>query len=466
MKALHLFTFIILTCACKKFVTVPLPGIESDISDIFTNDVTARSAMLGIYGEMIGKNGFASGNTRSAAYLCGLSADELESYSSMPMIREFYDNGITTGNKAIETALWGAPYKCIHAANIILEELPGAASVSDSVKNQLLGEALFTRAFCYFYLVNLFGEVPNVRSTDYHINATLPRASRDTIYKNIILDLRDAQKKLDVDYLNNDTSYNERIRPNKWAATALLARALLYTGDWAGAEAQASLVIAATDKYSLEDSLNQVFVIKSREAIWQLKSNTPGINTWEGKNLILISTPGNGESSSACLSKHLRETFEQGDLRRSLWVDSITTADKKTYYYPYKYKVKSGDELSEYSMVLRLAEQYLIRAEARVRLGNNVGATGDLNMIRRRAGLPAYSGASDKSPLIAAILRERQLELFSEWGHRWLDLKRTGQAGKTLSETKTTGWQDFDTLYPIPKNECLLNPFLTQNSGY
>jgi hypothetical protein len=144
-----------------------------------------------------------------------------------------------------------------------------------------------------------------------------------------------------------------------------------------------------------------------------------------------------------------------------------------TYYYPFKYKIDSlGAPVSEYEMVLRLGEQYLIRAEAEA---NGTGGTGaaisDLNVIRNRAGLPNYSGASDPTSVSNAIYHERQVELFTEWGHRWLDLKRTGMVDTVMGTggacaakggTWNTNWQ----WYPISLYELQHDPNLQQNSGY
>jgi hypothetical protein len=117
--------------------------------------------------------------------------------------------------------------------------------------------------------------------------------------------------------------------------------------------------------------------------------------------------------------------------------------------------------------VFRLAEQFLIRAEARAHLDKITGANSakaDLNMIRDRAGLPP-TVASTKEEMLAAILQERRMELFVEWGHRWFDLKRTGKASEVLSVLKPR-WDPTDVLYPIPYNELQLNPNMMQNAGY
>ena len=116
-------------------------------------------------------------------------------------------------------------------------------------------------------------------------------------------------------------------------------------------------------------------------------------------------------------------------------------------------------------MILRLAEQYLIRAEARAQQGNLTGAIGDLNIIRERAGLPDLSTALTQDKVIAAVMQERRIELVSEWGQRWLDLKRTGQVDSVLSKIKPT-WKINGQLYPIPQSELTNDPNLVQNPGY
>ncbi len=150
----------------------------------------------------------------------------------------------------------------------------------------------------------------------------------------------------------------------------------------------------------------------------------------------------------------------------------IQTA-RNTWYFPYKYKyntLTTNGTVYEYTMVLRLAEQYLIRAEAKVQTGDAT-AVNDLNAVRHRAGLADYAGSTDKNSLLAAILHERQVELFTEWGQRWFDLIRTGNVDAVMSivtpqkgGTWTTG--GHQTLYPIPIADIAADPNLTQNPGY
>jgi hypothetical protein len=147
------------------------------------------------------------------------------------------------------------------------------------------------------------------------------------------------------------------------------------------------------------------------------------------------------------------------------WVGSVTQGTNK-WYFPRKYKEKSNTNSSvEYSIVFRLAEMYLIRAEARAKEGNLSGAKDDLNKIRNTAGL-GNTNASTSNEINNAILAERKFELFTEYGQRFFDLKRTGTLDLHLASAKP-GWNTTDNLLPLPANELIANPNLRpQNPGY
>jgi hypothetical protein len=115
-------------------------------------------------------------------------------------------------------------------------------------------------------------------------------------------------------------------------------------------------------------------------------------------------------------------------------------------------------------MIFRLGEVYLIRAEAAAELGNTTAALNDLNTVRARAGLTP-SAAVSQEDILAAILHERQTELFCEWATRWLDLKRTGTINTVLGAEKP-GWQPTDALFPVPNPEIQVDNLLKQNPGY
>jgi hypothetical protein len=163
------------------------------------------------------------------------------------------------------------------------------------------------------------------------------------------------------------------------------------------------------------------------------------------------------------ITKELWNAFEMGDLRRLNWIKSGPFGN-----YPYKYTVYlSAADIppTEYNVVLRLAEQYLIRAEARANQNKIEDAVADINIIRTRAGLSSLSTNIDSEQCLHDIEQERRTELFTEWGHRWIDLKRTGRANTVFSKVKSN-WQYYDTLYPIPFAELETAPNLEQNPGY
>jgi hypothetical protein len=282
------------------------------------------------------------------------------------------------------------------------------------------------------------------------------------VYQQIVNDLKDAQNLLATDYT---FSGNERIRPNKWAASALLARVYLYTRDYSNAELQSTAIINNTSLFSLANDLNNVFLKNSAEAIWQLMPVRANQNTNEGRFFILTGPP-TSSAPGITISTSLLNLFENGDNRKFNWINSRVVGIN-TYFYPYKYKVKtiSGTGLTEYYTVFRLAEQFLIRAEARTQQNNLSGALADINAIRNRAGL-SNSTANDKSSLTLQIEKERFTELFAEWGHRWFDLKRTNRADAILSSLKTPNWQLSDILLPIPKAQIDNDPNIVQNPGY
>jgi len=460
MRSLFLFILLLYFFAsCTKFVKVPNPPNQIVRSDVFSSEATATSAVLGIYSSMAGDITMASVST---SLLPGLSSDELTAYAGSGSLEEFYTNSINPSNSSL-SQYWGNAYQYIYGANSIIEGLTNNNSINVSARNQLTGEAKFIRAFCYFYLANLFGDVPLILSTDYNQNAVAHRTARKLVFDQIEQDLSDAVNEMSDQYLSADnTPTSERARPNKWAATAMLARVDLFNGNWDAAISNSTAIIDQSGIYGLVYNLDSVFLANSNEAIWQLiPPVTARIDTWEAEVYILFGAPSG--SYGVSLSDKLVESFEPGDARRIHWIDSISVAGFK-YYYAYKYKVSIRDLTIEYYMILRLSEQYLIRAEARARAGDLSGALSDLNIIRSKAGLP-NSTASDLNSVLGAIQSERRFELFTEWGHRWLDLKRTGTADAVLGPVKT-GWNATDTLYPIPQIEMQNDPYLTQNPNY
>lgn len=438
---------VLLSVGCEDFVNIDPPIKELTTATVFAEDATATGAVLGLYSRIWDYGYYFS-------LICGLSSDELETTNTNLNQIQFYENEINPNNLLIASR-WEGLYDVINRANAILKGLEESQSLTSSVKSQLAGETKFMRALSYFYLINLFGDVPLISSSDYRISGVEPRSSTEDVYGSIVDDLTAAQQLLTDEYVTEN-----RARINRASATAMLSRVYLYTGDWVKAEAEADKVIS-NDLYHLESNLNEVFLTGSSEAILQFFPAINGtLNTMEG--LFYLPLFGNYTLSGTLLSHRLINIFEEEDQRKLNWIGSGLN-NGSPFYYPFKYKVFSSEIKTEYSVTLRLSEQYLIRAEARTMLGNYEGARDDLNAIRNRAGL-TDTDANDEAMLLNAIIAERRVELFGEWGHRWIDLKRYNKADDELSYKP--GWEATDILYPIPEREVLVNPNMIQNAGY
>ncbi len=441
----------VLNTSCKKFIEIPLPVDQPTTTTVFSDDQTATSAINGLYSSMMIQN-FSMFNSGITLYPA-LSADEL--YNTFPdaNIAPFTNNALNSNSSIVDANFWKKCYNHIYQINAILNGLSNSTEISQTVKKQLSGETKFARALCYFYMINLFGDVPYIASTNYEENATVSRTLVSEIYQSIITDLQEA-----INLMSSDYPSSGKVRPNKWTATSLLARVYLYQKRWNEAEEAATMVINS-GIYSLSP-INSVFWGNSSEAIWQLLPVLTFLNTADGFTFIPFST---SVKPQYAVTDWLLSSFENNDQRKSSWLNS-STVNGQPYYYPFKYKIRSGNTVTEYNMMFRLAELYLIRSEARAMLNHISGSQDDLNIIRNRAGLPNTT-ANNETALLSAIEHERQIEFFAECGHRWFDLKRTGRINNVLGTIKT-GWQTTDSLYPIPLSELQSNINLTQNAGY
>ncbi len=246
----------------------------------------------------------------------------------------------------------------------------------------------------------------------------------------------------------------------------MLAKVDLYTGNWTDAETQATSVIGTTSLFGLQTDLTRVFTPSNTEAIWQFYNDPSGYTSYASTVL-----PSTSLRVPTCiLSPSLLGAFEPGDTRKTAWTATIVY-NGTTYTYPAKYKSVTTGANAEYFTVLRLAEMYLIRAEARANRDNISGAVADVNILRARAraidtALPDYPSTISKDDCLSAIIHERQIELNSENGNRWFDLKRTGRINTVLGAVKPTLWTPNAALYPIPQASVLANSNLKQNPGY
>jgi hypothetical protein len=448
-------TGIVLFCmGCDNFVDIDLPKSQLNSSDVFQDKATADAAMTNIYAK-IRDTGLLTGGMEGMSHQLGNYTDELTFYgNASATTKNFYTNSLLVTNRNVAD-WWNFTYNQIYDANALYEGVHNSTALATEDKNRLKGEALFVRALLHFYLVNLYGNIPYIVTTDYTQNSRVYRLTENEVYIKIKTDLTTAIELLPEKYYSA-----ERVRPNKFVAHALLSRVDLYMGLWDEAANEASAVLNNTI-YSLQTNLDVSFLKDSPATIWQFSSSASGNNTIEATTFIFNSGP----PPNSALSQKLIESFEAGDKRKTQWTTAITDGNE-TWFYPSKYKQNENTGSStEFSIVLRIEEQYLIRAEARARQGDLIGAKEDLNSIRNKAGIGETKAVSQQE-IIDAVLRERNVELFTEFGHRFFDLKRTNNLDTVLISVKP-GWNSYERQLPLPQAELLLNPnLLPQNTGY
>ncbi|WP_162847129.1 RagB/SusD family nutrient uptake outer membrane protein [Mucilaginibacter gracilis] len=454
----------ILVAGCNKFVDVPAPVDSITGARAFDTDAKADAAVRGMYLYMVLGNTSGYGSTSPGLGVC---SDELSltTNTTSNAYYQLYNNAITSVNSSIYNYYWAPMYNVIYTANAIIEGCANSTGMSAAAKIQYTAEAKFLRAVNYFYLVNLWGDVPMPVSSDYTVNENLSRTPASQVYSLIVADLQYAQANLAKTYLGGALRY----RANRYAASAMLARVYLYQQDWADAETAATDVIdgAGSSVYAMEPTLNNAFLVTSKEVILQIVQPATNLYTWDAFNFVpsLATSLPNYPITDA-----LYYSFETGDLRKTNWIKTITIGTV-TAHAPYKYKLTSGTTATasrtEALVFLRLGEQYLIRAEARAQQNKLATAITDLDAVRHRAGITLIGTTQPniiQADLLTKIAHERFVELFAEQGHRWLDLKRTGQADVVLAGKPN--WTPQAQLFPIPATDITNDHNLVQNPGY
>ncbi|TDX01542.1 RagB/SusD family nutrient uptake outer membrane protein [Dinghuibacter silviterrae] len=468
MKWTILSALLFLLASCKKYLDVPLPINEIASQSAFSNDAAAGASLNAIYAGLFTSDVF--GGTSGVGYATGMYGDELTNYNSLnTSFQAVYQDEVSSTLGGV-TATWSTLYTQMYAINQAIAYIPQSSSLV--YQNQWLGEAYFLRGLCYFYLTNLYGDVPLVLTTDYLANNSLARTPQAGVYTQIISDLKMAQSLLSDAYHNGSGSATaDRGRPNRMAATALLSRTYLYTSQWANAESEADSLLGDATDYQLAAPAG-VFLINSKEIIWglvPLGSPYPAYAVQDAPVYYLA--PGTippATGVAVALSDSLVKAFEPNDTRFTNWV-SVDSTTGGVLYFAYKYKAfKNLTAPVESTVMLRLGEQYLIRAEARAEQNNLSGAAADLNAVRARAGL-GVTTAVTQAALLSAILKERRIELFLENGNRFLDLRRTGNLDAVMGSVATAkggSWSSYKEWWPIPATDIQNDKQLTQTPGF
>lgn len=425
--------------SCKKYLDEK-PDNAIATEDAIVDAGTANAAITGAYSQL--QNYYANYVTLGI-----MPADNVIFNGTLSQYLQLDQNAIPTDN-VITVAVYRGIYQAINSANSVIDGVPKVSDplLTDSIKNRIIGEAYFIRALGYFDLARGWGGVQLQLKPTADLNGLkgIKRSSLDETYNQVEADLKQAQS-----LLSEDASTRNRAR--KSTATALLARLALYRENWADAENYASQVIA-NSKYSLVKPFNTFFTspFLSSESVFELTFSVNDKNSYW--NLWYPSSSGGQytlKPSDAIVTK-LNNPAE-GGTRSTL----IAGSGNNVYGVLYNTVSSSTDPL----YVIRIAELYLIRAEARARQGKLEDALNDLNAIRSRAGATPVT-ATTQAAVLNAIEEENSIEFAFE-AHRWFDLVRTKRAGEVLGVSNKDYW-----LFPIPLSDVQSDPDVTQNPGY
>ena len=385
--------------------------------------------------------------------------------------------------------IWQYCYKGIENANWVIESVP-QIPMDPTRRNAIVGEALFLRAYYHFMLTKNFRDVIiRLSPSKQEADALLPESPQADVFKQILADLDDAASKL--------PSYNAATvkgRASKEVALGLYAKAALYAGNWAAAKDKAQQVISS-GRYSLLPSVTDLYDVTKEDAAraenmfsfegesgnnqdWTYAMGLYGPRNSQGRDY------GNSTFGSIFAYQSFYNSFNPADKRRLLLdtnyfdrnnqlvaqkdITPITT--RGVLVKKYMDKNSSGDRNRCNIPLLRLADLYLIAAEAEARAGSVANAYPYINAVRTRAGLPNLAAGLGVEDFVKAVLQERSWELFAE-GDRWFDLTRTNTFLAAVAAAVNDVYpvrtpQARNRYFPIPQDEIRANPKIKQNPDW
>jgi hypothetical protein len=448
--ALALSAGLFLTSGCdSKLDVAPTQSIDENAALSTSRDVEVT--LIGCY-DGLQDGDVYGGGFQYASELLG-NSDELNFGGTFQNLLEMYNKEITKAN-VTALATWRDSYITINRCNNVLSALD---ILDEDKRERVEGEARFIRGSLYFDLVRLYaktwGDGDNASNPGVPIilKPTRGVTDADNVPRNSVAEVY-AQVLADLTAAKNLLPEENTIYANKYAASAQLSRVYLMQANYAAARDEANSVIESGN-YALNSTFSSLFFTFLNNAgsnpdeyifsmIVTQQDGTNDMNTFFGTTISSIpGTAGRGDIRVA--AKH-RSLYEAGDQRGAFFVSTNNTFTQK--------------HLDQFGNVLqfRLAEMYLTRAEANLRLGTVVGAAplADINLIRARAGLKAATTLT-----LESILKERHLELAFE-GHMLHDIKRNKLNVGTLA------YNSPKLILPIPQREIDVNKALTQNEGY
>ena len=472
----------VLMMSCSKdFIRInPISTVSTDI--LYKTDKDYYDAVVGCYAVFQTEyNNF---------WLYGdLRGDDTKSGLVSNLTASDVDKFILNNDAGILTSTWQNYYNIINRTNNILTKIASTDITVVKNKDQYTAEAEFLRALAYFNLVRIFGDVPMV-TTSVTIEDAYKKGREkvDKIYDEIIIkDLLDAENKLPVKYAGTDVG-----KATKGAAKSLLGKVYLTRKDFPKAEAKLKEV--TTMGYALLKNFNDlfdyskdehhaeyIFDIEYEQGIGEGSIFTTQFSlSFQGAGVLatvmatMYGLPPAGGGDQGCPTDGLFAAFTAQDLRKDVTAatgltyngvyTAISTTGIGSFTKKYLTPIPKANDSRANWKVIRYADVLLMLAEALNENGKTAEALGYLNMVRTRAGIPAYANLTADDAR-EKIYLERRLELHME-GHRWFDLVRTGRA---LSVLQSSGMKAHMTVFPIPQSQIeIINnrSVFPQNPGY
>lgn len=480
---------------CDDFLKEDPRGLLSP-ENFFNSDAETNAAVNGLYTDLYDGNLYR-GRGLDDFYING--ADEIGPNRKFGGVEPIQSYTITESHYGSARGAWEGLYRIVQDANLILENIQDNSNLSEEGKNRAMGETLFLRSLAYYHLTNLWGNVPyyreNLPLTEVR---TLARTDVNQIRADLVQDLLQAEAMLPDSYSDIDLG-----RATRWAAGTLLVKIHLMQKDWQAARDKAVEIINTTSHRLLdnyddvfdrsnpynEEIIFQVDFVKDMSPTTRTDSYSPRLRdepkASKDRNALVAALEARNEGFTgyglAIPLPDLVEKFPLDDLRRPMNI--VTNYLGFPLKFPYMPKNWNLDQISsprgnhgENYIVFRLADVYLMAAEAENELNGPASAYQYINKVRERAYEPdkPLDGLTQQQ-FREAIYDERKWELAGE-GHRRLDLIRWGIL---LDVVKTTKYRVYDpasfiqphhVLLPIPVEELELNPKLLEsdptNNGY
>ncbi len=388
---------------------------------------------------------------------------------------------------------WGASYEGIYRANVVLEKVAPIA-MDEKLKQRILGEARFIRAWNFYNLVTMFGGVPLADHVLAPSEYNLPRASAQEVWALIEKDLSEAIPGL---WVRSAYSQADLGRITKGSAQALLLKVNLWQKKWSQARQVAEDLIKSGE-YRLVANYKDIFTLdgeNNNESVFEIQYMNASGGNW-GKNnanegsFTNVFQRARGQfggfgfniPTKDFVDEFFKEGFEDPRLKSTVFRVGEAMGDRGIFtidatgglphlYYSKKYFSNKSEDApfgdpnpngGSNDRVIRYADVLLMHAEACFHAGDEANARKSLNEVRARVSIPAINASGDA--LLQAIYRERRLELGLE-SHRFFDLVRTGKAVEVLGKLGFKA--GVHELFPIPQSQILAtNGALIQNPGY